>query len=90
MNVDSDVDESVKENAKEGAKESINDAPGASGIVAERRSSTMRIATAKNLLADEDEATTLSPEEQTINKRGCFKSLPTHFCNDMVCGSWYE
>lgn len=90
MNVDSDVDESVKENVKVGTKESSNDAHGASGIVAERRTSTMRIATAKDLLADEEEGTTLSPEEQTIKKRGCFKSLPPHCSNDMVCGSWYE
>lgn len=86
MNADSDVDGSVKETVHESA----TDAHKAPGIAAERPKSTMRIATATDLLTDEEEATTLSPKEQTIKKRGCFKNLPTHCNNDMVCGSWYE
>lgn len=79
VDVDSDIDGSVK-------SASIKSGP---GIAVERRSSIMRMSTARDLLTDEDRKP-LSPKEQVRGKRGCFKSLPTHCSNDMVCGSWYE
>lgn len=55
-------------------------------VGAERRPSTMRITTAKEL--ETPETKELTESQWALRRRGCFRCLPTGCGNDMILGSW--
>jgi hypothetical protein len=64
----------------------FGDEPSEHHIGAERRPSTMRIATAKE--RETPETKDLTEAQWTLRRRGCFRGLPIGCGNDMILGSW--